>query len=65
MRLLLRIKIIKIISVNKALEKITGYSQFELLGKDPKVFSSHQHDALFYQAMWQELLSTDSWKGEI
>jgi len=55
----------KIISANKALEKITGYSQAELLGKDPKLFSSHQHDALFYQAMWQELLATDSWKGEI
>lgn len=55
----------KILNVNPAFEVMTGYSCGDVLGKDPKVLSSGEHDAAFYQAMWQSLLSTGSWQGEI
>lgn len=55
----------KIITVNKALEDITGYCEGDLLGQDPKLFSSHQHDPVFFKKMWGTLLLSGSWKGEI
>jgi diguanylate cyclase (GGDEF)-like protein/PAS domain S-box-containing protein len=55
----------KIISVNNALEKITGFSKQELIGKDPEVFASGKHNKAFYIAMWRKLKKTGQWKGEI
>ncbi len=55
----------RIISVNKALEKITGYTQSELLGKNPSIFSSGIQNKSFYKTMWYKLIEKGSWKGEI
>ncbi len=55
----------EIISVNKALEEITGYKKAELLGKNPSIFSSGKHNKSFYKSMWYELLNKGSWKGEV
>ena len=55
----------KIILVNKAMERLTGYSQAELLGKNPSILSSGLQNSEFYHQMWQALLLTGSWKGEV
>ncbi len=55
----------EIISVNKALEEITGYKKAELLGRNPSIFSSGKHSKSFYKSMWYELLNKGSWKGEV
>lgn len=55
----------KIISVNKALEEVTGYTKEELLGKSPSIFASGKHPASFYKTLWYELLTKGYWKGEI
>ncbi len=55
----------RIITVNSALELITGYKKQELIGKNPNYFSSGRHDKSFYQQMWDDLLVHDHWKGEL
>ncbi|WP_310384202.1 EAL domain-containing protein [Roseateles sp.] len=54
-----------IIKVNQAFTEITGYSEAEVLGKNPRMLSSGMHGLAFYQAMWAEVLGQGSWSGEI
>lgn len=55
----------KIERINPKVTEITGYAEHELLGQTPKLFSSGNHNADFYQAMWQTLQQTGRWQGEI
>lgn len=54
-----------IIRTNRAFTEITGYRPNEVLGKNPRILSSGRHDKVFYAAMWQQLLTTGSWTGEV
>lgn len=51
--------------INPALTTITGYSEEDVLGKNPRIFSSGLQDTEFYQNMWNEVLQKDGWSGEI
>ncbi|RTL51361.1 MAG: bifunctional diguanylate cyclase/phosphodiesterase, partial [Rhodocyclaceae bacterium] len=55
----------KIVSVNPAFCRITGYTAQDVLGKTPRLFSADRHDALFYDNMWAALSSTGRWQGEL
>ena len=55
----------KIISVNKAFQSITGFSEKEVLGKDPNIRKSTQTSKKTYKHMWSELLSKGFWSGEV
>lgn len=50
---------------NPVIEKITGYSCGELLGRNPRMFKSGHHDRQFYRDLWETLLSGKSWTGRI
>jgi len=54
-----------IIKVNQAFTEITGYQEYEVIGKNPSVLKSSKHDSAFYQNMWHALKKTGKWKGEI
>lgn len=54
-----------IVAVNPAFSAITGYAASEVIGKTPSLLNSGQHDAAFYQAMWQRLKMDGRWEGEI
>ncbi len=54
-----------ILSVNAAYERMTGYSQEALRGRDPRIFNSGCHDRQFYDAMWQAIRSADFWEGRV
>jgi diguanylate cyclase (GGDEF)-like protein/PAS domain S-box-containing protein len=51
--------------VNPAFTAITGYTPKEAIGRSPRVLKSEHHDQLFYKDMWDSLIGTGSWKGEI
>ncbi|MEA3466126.1 MAG: EAL domain-containing protein [Thermodesulfobacteriota bacterium] len=55
----------EIVAVNNAFSHITGYSETEVLGGNPRILQSHQHDEIFYQQMWQSLHDSGQWRGEI
>jgi diguanylate cyclase (GGDEF)-like protein/PAS domain S-box-containing protein len=54
-----------IIKVNYAFEVTTGYSQEEVLGKNPRILSSGRHDKDFYQEMWRSVIEDGRWSGEV
>ena len=51
--------------VNKAFTAITGYTEEEVLGKNPSILHSGRQDQAFYREMWHRLLSEGTWSGEI
>lgn len=55
----------EIIEVNSACKEIFGYSEQELLGKNPKVFASGKHNVDFYKEMWRSLDKDHHWIGEV
>lgn len=54
-----------IIAVNPAFTEINGYSAEEVLGRNPSLLKSGQHEAQFYEEMWRALLDLGHWRGEI
>ncbi|HUW42504.1 MAG TPA: EAL domain-containing protein, partial [Rectinemataceae bacterium] len=54
-----------ILTVNAAFENITGYAAAEAIGKNPRLLKSDYHDASFYRNLWDTLLDTGRWEGEI
>ncbi|MBI5918227.1 MAG: PAS domain S-box protein [Nitrosomonadales bacterium] len=54
-----------IIAINPAFSRVTGYAANEVVGKNPRLLSSGRQDKTFYQKMWQTLLSSGHWQGEI
>ncbi|MDP2795065.1 MAG: EAL domain-containing protein [Sulfurisoma sp.] len=55
----------RIISVNRAFCKMTGYDEGDLIGGSPRLLQSGRHDAAFYREMWASLRNTGQWQGEI
>ncbi|WP_434983379.1 bifunctional diguanylate cyclase/phosphodiesterase [Vreelandella zhaodongensis] len=54
-----------ILKVNDTFKRITGYSDAEVIGKNPRMFSSGHHNAAFYRRLWKRVMATGSWEGEI
>ncbi len=55
----------KILTVNQAFTRTSGYSLEEIKGKNPRILSSGKHDKDFYRAMWVALMRDGYWQGEI
>lgn len=55
----------RIIYVNPAFTRVTGYPPNRVLGRNPRVLKSGVHDADFYLAMWKSIDETGTWEGEI
>ncbi|MBF0256148.1 MAG: PhnD/SsuA/transferrin family substrate-binding protein, partial [Gammaproteobacteria bacterium] len=55
----------RILDVNQAFSRITGYPRDEVEGLTPNLLRSSRHDAGFYQGMWNTLLDKGVWIGVI
>ncbi|POZ50577.1 sensor domain-containing protein [Methylovulum psychrotolerans] len=55
----------KMIAVNPAFTKLTGYSAAEVIGENPRILGSGIHHESFYQDMWDALQKMGFWSGEI
>ncbi len=55
----------KMIYVNKAFEKASGYTKEELLGKNPRIFGSGKNSQKFWDKMWDTISSGKGWVGEV
>ena len=51
--------------INPKFTELTGYTSEELLGQNPKIMQSGSTPMEHYQSMWQNILSTGEWCGEI
>ena len=50
--------------INPKVLEITGYSKVELIGQNPKIFSSGENQKKNYINLWQTISSGKEWKGE-
>ncbi|MGR9044600.1 MAG: putative bifunctional diguanylate cyclase/phosphodiesterase [Gammaproteobacteria bacterium] len=55
----------KVLRVNQAFSKITGYSPEEVIGRTPRLLGSGHHDAAFYDVMWEHLETHHAWEGDV
>lgn len=55
----------RIIDVNDAFVRLSGYSREELLGKTPRILRSGRQSRRFYTEMWASLLENGHWTGEL
>ncbi|KFG94356.1 diguanylate cyclase [Burkholderia paludis] len=51
--------------VNQAFTRLTGYTEDEVIGRDPSLLSSGRQTADFYQQLWAALTTDGHWQGEI
>ncbi|MBI4881557.1 MAG: PAS domain S-box protein [Planctomycetes bacterium] len=49
--------------VNAALVAATGFAASEVIGRNPRIFSSGRHDAGFYRELWDTISSGRTWTG--
>ncbi len=55
----------RILAINKAFTRITGFSEADALGNNPRLLKSGQHDKDFYRDLWATLEESGQWQGEI
>lgn len=55
----------RIVTVNPAFTRITGYTLGEVRGINASSLSAPRHDKAFFERYWQALQTTGRWEGEI
>jgi len=54
-----------IIDVNPAFTHVTGYNKKEIIGRNMSILSSGKQDEIFYDSLWNQLIESGNWQGEI
>jgi len=53
-----------VLNVNPSFTHVTGYTEEDVIGKNPSILKSDKQDDVFYQKMWQSLHEQNCWEGE-
>ena len=51
--------------VNPAFTKLTGYTEEEMIGSNPRILKSGEHGPAFYRQMWGTIRSGQVWRGDV
>jgi diguanylate cyclase (GGDEF)-like protein/PAS domain S-box-containing protein len=51
--------------VNPAFTRLTGFTQQEALGQNPRILKTFHQPADFYQSLWSTIMSGQVWRGEL
>jgi PAS domain S-box-containing protein len=54
-----------ILYVNPAFERVSGYSQAEVIGQNPRMLKSGKQDAAFYEELWATITAGKVWQGRL
>ncbi len=54
-----------ILYVNPAFERCTGYTREEIIGQNPRILKSGEHDEEFYRKMWATISNGETWQGRM
>lgn len=55
----------RILMVNEAFSRLTGYQPVEVLGRHTNLLRSGRHQTSFYADLWTSLLSKGHWQGDL
>jgi PAS domain S-box-containing protein len=55
----------RMVYVNPAFEKASGYTKEELIGNNPRILSSGSHSREFWKSVWEHIMTRKVWVGEI
>lgn len=55
----------RILWVNQAFTRLTGYGETEALGLTPRLLKSGKQDAAFYEHLWHTVTSGNVWRNEL
>lgn len=55
----------QIVAVNRAFTEITGFTEQEAIGRNPRFLRSGRHDQGFYTDMWASIAQHGRWQGEV
>ncbi len=55
----------RIIRINEAFTRITGYTADEVIGETPCILCSNRHGTEFFRAMWDAIGTRGRWQGEV
>jgi PAS domain S-box-containing protein len=51
--------------VNPSFGRVTGYAAHEVVGENPRLLKSGEHDSAFYAELWHTLLAGKPWTGRL
>lgn len=54
-----------VVAANRAFTELTGYETEEIQGQNLRFLNSNKHDREFFSRLWNDIIQSGRWKGEI
>jgi diguanylate cyclase (GGDEF)-like protein/PAS domain S-box-containing protein len=50
--------------INHAFERVSGYTRDEIIGENPRILKTGEHDQEYYEELWSTITAGEMWQGE-